>query len=115
MKSIINTLFIVGALFTPIFGAMEFMGASNETMIAETHLSTDTIVSYSRINEKIDSIDIEINHVYEKAAFEISNNRQVLQNKKKELLQLAICLDSVSSNGNMEITSSPICDSIANN
>lgn len=114
MKSIINTLFIVGALFTPIFGAMEFMGADNEKIIASTTLKTDTLTYDSRIDEKIDSVDNEINHVYEKAAFEISNNTQVLQNKKEELMQLAICLDSISTNADMEITSSPFCDSIAN-
>lgn len=115
MKSIINTFFIVGVLFTPIFGAMEFMGVSNEKIIANTHLITDSSFSYSNIDNKIDSIDNEINHVYEKAAFEISNNRQVLQDKEKELLQLAVCLDSVSIANNMEITNNPFCDSVANN
>lgn len=113
MKSILNMLIVLGSICLPIAYGEVLLSTNINDIVHNTKYKTDSIIEYkSSIDYKIDSIDTEIKYLNEKTVSQIAANNQVLQDKKEELLQLDICLDSISNSLTMENNCLSLCDSI---
>lgn len=113
MKSILNTLIVLGSIFLPIIYSEVLLSTNINSIVHNTKYKTDSIIEYeSSIDYKIDSIDTEIKYLNEKTVSQIAINNEILQDKKEELLQLDICLDSISCSLVMEDNCLSVCDTI---
>ena len=117
MSTATKFIWAVAFIFTIFFaGSMMKKGSTIETMMAQDSYKE----TYStNITQKIDSIDskIEANNVYTEITLEA--NKEILEKKREELVQVGICLDSLDKPHNVTpsevLDCTPTCDTIVVN
>lgn len=120
MSTTIKFIWAVAFIFTMFFlGTTMKKGDSIETIMAQEIYKIDTSLYSASITNKIDSIDLKIeeNNVYTEVTLE--TNKEILEKKREELMQVGVCLDSINKSHtsvSVEILDcTPTCDTIIEN